>query len=107
MEPPSSGTVWKYFPDPVKGINKTKVFIKAYVSTDIPDIEAAFRFLQDRCPSPLLLKKTSPDGLTVILEANRNPKIVFGRSVPTGDPEADAREIISVLAANGLQAKVV
>lgn len=107
MELLSSDNVWKYLPDPLNEISKTLVFIKAYVSPNTPDIEAAFRLLRDYRPSPLLLKKTSPDGLTVILEANRNPKIVFGRSVPTDDPEVDVREIISVLAANGMQAKVI
>lgn len=104
MELPSSDITWEYLPDPLSGVNKTQVFIKIQVSPDIPTIEAAFRFLRDQCPSPLLLKKKSPDGLTVVLEASRNPEIVFGRSVPTGTPEEDVREIIAVLVANGLHA---
>ena len=107
MEFSSSDTAWMYLPDPLHGVNKTQVFIKIQASPDIQTTEAAFRFLRDQCPSPLLLKKKSPDGLTVVLEANRNPMIVFGRSVPTENPEEDIREIIAVLATNGLYAKFV
>lgn len=107
MELPSSYRTCKYLPDSLSGVNKTQVFIKIQVSPDIPTIEAAFRFLRDQCQFPLLLKNKSPDGLTVVLEASRNPQIVFGRSVPTGNPEEDVREIIAVLVANGLHARFI
>lgn len=107
MELSSSGRTWKYLPDLLSGVNETQVFIKRQVSPDIPTIEAAFWFLRDQCQFPLLLKKKSPDGLTVVLEASRNSEIVFGRSVPTGNPEEDVREIIAVLVANGLHVRFI
>ena len=104
---PSFEPDWKYLPDPIRCINQTQVYVKAMMNVEISNIEDAFRFLRDHSPSPLLLRKTSPEGLTVILEASHNPRIVFGRSVPTDDSDADIREIIDVLAANGIQAKLI
>jgi hypothetical protein len=98
---------WKQLPDQKKGINKTQVYVQAPISEEIPNIEAALRYLRNLPVRPLPLRRVSQSGLTVVLEASCNPKIVFGRMAPTGNEANDIAEIIYVLESIGIDSKLI
>jgi hypothetical protein len=62
--------------------------------------------MRDELCQPIALRKISPDGLTVVLEASVNPRILVGCEVPSRDPAEDIQEIIYVLSGFGIDGKI-
>ncbi|MDO8729425.1 MAG: hypothetical protein Q7K26_06150 [bacterium] len=101
--------LYEYLSDSNRGLNKTQVFIKLWKTSEISTVHSALKYLVDRQANdpnsdPLVLHLTSERNRTVILEANQDPKIQFGKSVPNTDQGKDVSEILLVLSANGINA---
>lgn len=96
----------RYLPDSRKGINRTRVYVRARITKKIWNVEAALRYMRDELRSPIALRKISPDGLTVVLEASANPRILVGCELPSGDPAKDIQEILYVLSGFGIHGEV-
>lgn len=95
----------EFLPDPVRGLNQSYVFIKWWPTDEIGSTEDAMRYLRNRAPIPVHLSPLQRDkNLTVVVRASENPRIEFGRSVPSGKWEDDFDEIVSVVKANGIEA---
>src|SRR5437016_5895012 len=102
---PSETACW-YLPDSSRMLNKTQVYVTTQLNSQIDSLEAAMRFLRERSPSSLSLRRVSGEGLTVVFEACARPRIRIGRSAPRQDPDEDVKEILSVLASHGIQCQV-
>lgn len=96
----------RYLPDTRNGINHTRVYVKARITKKIWNVEAALRYMRDELRSPIALRKISPDGLTVVLEASVNPRIRVGCELPSGDPAKDIQEILYVLSGFGIHGEI-
>lgn len=99
-----------FLDDPQTKGEKSKVFIQFYSSKDIPDVASARDYIKTKSPIPLLLRKRKKDeGLCVEVETVIPPKLVFGFSLPSGDPEKDLSEIIAWFEheQNAIQIKLV
>lgn len=90
----------------MRGLNRSNVFMKLWPTDEVRSSEDAMRYLRNKAPIPLQLSPLPREkSLTVIVRASEFPRIEFGRSVPSGDYEADFDEIVGVLKANGIEAK--
>lgn len=87
---------------------KSKVFISFYPTRDVRDVGAAISFLHDACPIPFLLRKRRKKKNTCVeLESFSRPKIVFGYSTPSENPDNDLLGIMSWFKNNGIPVEVV
>jgi len=101
----ASSKIRAFLSDPVRQLNQSAVFIKVWATVGVPDVKAAMHHLRNQAPQPVLLVPLNrAKDLTVVVRASEDPCIEFGRSVPTGNWDADLQEIISVLKANGVAA---
>lgn len=98
--------IWQYLPDSTRKMNQTPVYMETQLTPEIWDAGAALRYVRDNLPSPLLLRKISADGMTVVLEASKNPRILIGRAPPTLDANKDIQEILDVLGSHGIQGEI-
>lgn len=102
-----SNEICDYLPDSNCKLNKSRVFIKIWTTSQISNIEAAKRYLQSEIGDigEIILKPLTPEAsnATLMLEASLNPRIIIGCSVPSGDQNADLEEILKVLVANGIK----
>ena len=96
----------EYLADPHRDMNRTEVYVRTQVTTDIWSVEAALRYMREQLPHPLPLRKISADGLTVVLEACAQPQIRIGRSVPRNNPTEDIQEILAVLESHGIHGEL-
>jgi hypothetical protein len=97
---------FRYLPDSRKGINRTRVYVRTQITEKLSNVEAALRYMRDELRSPIALRRVSPDGLTVVLEASVNPRILVGCELPSGDPVKDIQEILYVLSGFGIDGKI-
>lgn len=95
-----------YLPDSRRQMNRTEVYIKTQLTAEIWNVEAAIRYMRDRLPSPLQLRKVSPHTQTVVLLACSCPRILIGRAVPRDRSEEDIQEILDVLESHGVHGEV-
>ena len=101
-----SEKIQDYLPDPEKGVTRSEVFIEAERCEEYLDWSSALRFLINQRPRPLQLRSTArAPNLTVVVEASATPRILFGRSRPSGNNTGDLNEIKRVLKANGLETR--
>lgn len=96
----------RYLPDSRRGINRTRVYVKTQLTKKIWNVEAALRYMRDELSSPLALRRISLDGLTVVLEASSNPRILVGCELPSEDPAEDIKEILNVLSGVGIHGEI-
>ncbi len=104
MNGTESDTLWNFLPDPVAGLNTTPVYLHLRTPDgSVATVADALRKLRE-LPQPIAARLVSVPGNTVQLELCPKPKIIAGRSPHRlGREEAELREILSVLTAQGLE----
>src|ERR1035437_1811302 len=102
----AAGQPWQYLRDPRAGVNRTPVYLKLCAPTpEVADVAGALRHI-GRLPRPIRLRLVSAPGESVQFEVCSNPLIVVGRSPhQLGKAAEETREILQVLAAQGLNAE--
>ncbi|MBX9613286.1 MAG: hypothetical protein K2X51_16825 [Burkholderiales bacterium] len=98
----SGETFADQLPDPVRGVNRTPVYLRAEICLELRNSLDAIRFLRN-LPQPIELRRISNEGMTVQLLASQNPRIVLMRSVPRARAADDVQEIRDVLAHQGVK----
>jgi hypothetical protein len=102
----SGETFSDQLPDPVLGVNRTPVYLRAEICLELHNPLDAIRFLRN-LPQPIELRRISNEGMTVQLLASQNPCIVLMRSVPRVRAADDVQEIRDVLAHQGVKTVMV
>jgi hypothetical protein len=93
----------EFLPHPNQGLKQSQVFIKLWPTDEVTSIEEAMKYLRDRAPRPVVLSPLPREGhLTVVVRGSQIPRIEFGRSVPSGNWQADFEEIANILKAHGV-----
>ncbi|WP_131278817.1 hypothetical protein [Hylemonella gracilis] len=101
MEPTQPISDWQYLRDPKNGINQTPVYLRTELTQEIQSVEEALKFLRNKRMEFVPSKRKG--SVLVIWES---PQIEIGRSPMGNDKNTDDQEIVSVLAAHGIQVRI-
>jgi hypothetical protein len=82
------------------------VYIGLWPNSAVSTPEMAMNFLRAKSQPIPLVPVQWGGRLTVIVEANVEPRIWIGRRSPTGNWEADLGQILRVLGENGVEAEL-
>ena len=87
---------------------KSKVFIQFYSSDEFKDLAGALIYLKTKSPIPLLLRRKKKDeGTCVEVKSLNTPKMTFGFSPPSHNPDEDITEIVSWFRQSNIEVKLV
>lgn len=103
-----SQRISSFLDHPTTKDEKSKVFILFYSSSDLQDLASALDYINTHSPIPLLLRRRTKDETQCVeIETLNTPKMIFGFSPPSGNPDEDLSEIISWFRQSGTEVKLV
>lgn len=96
---------YTFLNDPEDMGKKSRVFLSFSPSDELQTWQELMEYLRTVAPTPLLLRRLARGrGTSVEIQTISGPKIVFGYSPPTTNPDADAAEIAKFIQLNKIPA---
>ncbi len=96
---------YTFLNDPEDASKKSNIFLSFSPSDELQTWQELMEYLRTVAQTPLLLRRLARGrGTSVEIQAISGPKIVFGYSPPTTNPDADAAEIAKFIQQNKIPA---